>query len=172
MVLIEAADLATLDAAPEQAAGRFAASGQPVSGRSLRHLLDDARLLRIVLDADRVPIEVSTTVRTVPAGLWRALVARDGGGVWPGCDAPASWCDVAHAAAAFADGGKLSPANSMLLCRRHHRRFDAGSRRVVIEGDRVRFPGLPPPTPDPVTDDPGALSPGRLAEDRTGRAPP
>ncbi|MFU8839605.1 MAG: DUF222 domain-containing protein [Nitriliruptoraceae bacterium] len=146
MVLVDAADLARIDGAPELAAGRFAASEQPVSGRSLRHLLDDAHLLRVVLDADRVPIEVSTTVRTVPIGLWRALLARDGGCVWPGCDAPASWCDVAHAAEAFADGGRLSPANSMLLCRRHHRRFDAGSRHVVIDGDRVRLPGAGPPS--------------------------
>ncbi len=170
MVLVDAADLARVDAAPELAAGRFSASGQPVSGRSLRHLLHDAHLVRVVLDADRVPIEVSTTVRTVPVGLWRALLARDGGCVWPGCDAPASWCDVAHAAEAFADGGRLSPANSMLLCRRHHRRFDAGPRRVVIDGDRVRFPGMGPPPSD--AGGPEAILSAVPVEDPADRAPP
>lgn len=142
MVVLEADALAALGTEPASVAGRFVASGQPISGRSLRQLVDDCQLVRLVVDADRVPIEVSTTVRTVPAGLWRALLARDGGCVWPGFDAPASWCDVAHGASAFADGGRLSVDNSLLLCRRHHRRFDAGPREVRIVGDQVRFPNL------------------------------
>ena len=149
MVLVDAVDLAALADTPERAVGRFVASGQPISGRSLRHLVNDSRLLRVVLDAEGVPVEVSTTVRTVPAGLWRGLLVRDGGCVWPGCDAPASWCDVAHGRDAFTDGGKLCLDNAMLLCRRHHRRFDAGSRRVHIDGTTITFPDLPGRTPQP-----------------------
>jgi hypothetical protein len=142
MVMIDAADLARLDTEPNEAVGRFAWSGQPVAGPQLRHLVADSQLLRLVLDARKVPIEVSTTVRTVPAGLWRALLARDAGCVWPGCDAPASWCDVAHGRTAYADDGKLALGNAMLLCRRHHRRFDASDHQVVIDGPHVRFPTL------------------------------
>jgi hypothetical protein len=145
LVTIDAADLALTAEQPDRALGTFLASGQPVAGPELRHLLADCQLLRVVLDADRVPIEVSTTVRTVPAGLWRALQVRDRGCVWPGCDAPAGWCDVAHAITPFADDGRLSLDNAMLLCRRHHRRYDAGSFTVTIDGTSVHFPGLSPP---------------------------
>ncbi|MFP4311477.1 MAG: DUF222 domain-containing protein [Nitriliruptoraceae bacterium] len=142
IVTMSAADLAALEDAPTDVTGTLVGSGQTVSGAELRSLVADSQLVRLVLDADRTPIEVSGVVRTVPLGLWRALLIRDGGCVWPGCDAPASWCDVAHGADAYADDGKLSPANAMLLCRRHHRTFDAGDRAVRIDGDSVTFPGV------------------------------
>jgi len=154
LVTIDAADLALLEELPDRAAGTFVGSGQPISGRELRHLVADSQLVRIVLDAHQVPVEVSTTVRTVPAGLWRALLVRDGGCVWPGCDAPASWCDVAHALDAYADDGRLRLDNAMLLCRRHHRRFDTSNMTVRIDGPTVHFPQLGPsadPDPDPAS---------------------
>lgn len=114
-------------------------SGQPVTLRQLRTLLADCTWGRVLLGPDSTPIEASAAVRTVPAGLWRVLVARDGGCTWDGCDAPASWCDVAHGEVAFTDGGRLSPANAALLCRRHHRRFDLGGWRIRITGGAVTY---------------------------------
>jgi hypothetical protein len=137
MVVFTAEQYAALSPTPETTTGRFLGSGETITGQEVRHLVDDAEVFRVVLDAEGVPIEVSTSVRTVPAGLWRALLARDGGCVWSGCDAPASWCDVAHGNRAYTKGGKLSLDNSLLLCRRHHRRFDKGPYRVRIDGDEV-----------------------------------
>lgn len=117
---------------------RFA-SGEPISIGKLRTLLSDCSWARILLGPDSTPLEASEAVRTVPAGLWRALVARDGGCRWPGCDAPAAWCDVAHGARAFADRGRLGPGNAALLCRRHHRRFDHSDLRIRIDGASVTF---------------------------------
>lgn len=114
-------------------------SGEPTTLGRLRHLLDDCSWARVVLSADGTPIEASVGVRTVPKGLWRALLARDGGCTWDGCDAPAAWCDVAHGQVPFAANGQLSPANAALLCRRHHRRFDHGDYRIHIDGDRVTY---------------------------------
>jgi hypothetical protein len=142
LVTVDASDLVRMEQTPEQAAGVFIGSGQPVAGPQLRSLLSDCQLVRVVLDADRVPVEVSTTVRTVPAGLWRALLIRDAGCRWPGCDAPASWCDVAHAIDAYADEGRLSIDNAMLLCRRHHRLYDASNHTVTIDGTTITFPHL------------------------------
>ncbi len=122
----------------ERGVARFG-SGQPATLRQLRTLLADCRWGRVLLGPDSTPIEASKTVRTVPAGLWRLLVARDGGCTWPGCDAPPAWCDVAHGAVAFMDGGRLSPANAALLCRRHHRRFDRGGWRIEIGAGGVRY---------------------------------
>jgi hypothetical protein len=115
------------------------ASGEPTNLGRLRHLLNDCSWARVVLAPDGTPIEASRGVRTVPKGLWRALLARDGGCTWAGCDAPAAWCDVAHGEVPFAADGQLSPANAALLCRRHHRRFDHGGYRIKIAGDQVTY---------------------------------
>lgn len=126
---------------------RFA-SGEPVPDIELPALLRDCDIARVLVDAEATPIEVTRAVRTVPAGLWRALVARDGGCTWPGCDAPAAWCDVAHGAITFHAGGRLHPGNAALLCRRHHRRFDGGGWRIHIDGDQVRYQRHRPDDPD------------------------
>jgi len=126
---------------------RFAASGQPVPVSEVRGLLADSMIGRLVRDAKGTPIEVSRMVRTVPAGLWRALVVRDGGCTWDGCDAPAGWCDVAHGQEPYRSGGRLSVDNAALLCRRHHRGFDHSNWVIEIDGDRVTYrrPGSDPP---------------------------
>jgi hypothetical protein len=168
MVTIAADQLALLEQQPEQAVGEFVGSGQPIAGPELRHLLADSKLVRAVLGADDVPIAVSTTVRTVPAGLWRALLLRDGGCTWPGCDAPASWCDVAHGLVPFADDGRLSLDNAMLLCRRHHRLYDASNLEVRIDGRTVSYPryeGATDRDDRPTGSDPEATSTDALARD-------
>jgi hypothetical protein len=56
----------------------------------------------------------------VPAALRQAVVARDGGCRFPGCDRPHAWCD-AHHIVHWADGGTTALANLVLLCRPPHR---------------------------------------------------
>lgn len=139
LVVMDAEQLAHHEQDAGTGAAHFVRSGQPVTTTELGPLLDDCHLVRVVLDAERTPIEVSEAVRTVPTGLWRALLVRDGGCTWPGCDAPAAWCDVAHGHTSFARNGRLAPDNAALLCRRHHRRFDSGPWRIEVRGDRVSY---------------------------------
>ncbi len=49
----------------------------------------------------------------------RALWLRDAHCTFPGCDAPAAWCD-AHHLVHWIDGGPTDLANAALLCGRHH----------------------------------------------------
>ena len=58
--------------------------------------------------------------RTVSPALRRALVVRDGGCVYAGCDRPPQWTD-AHHIEHWADEGPTCLPNLCLLCRRHHR---------------------------------------------------
>ena len=139
LVVMDAQQLAHHEQSAGTGTARFARSGQPLTSTELGPLLDDCQLIRVVLDADRTPIEASEAVRTVPVGLWRALLVRDGGCTWPGCDAPAAWCDVAHGHTPFARNGHLAPDNAALLCRRHHRRFDNGPWRIEVRGGQVRY---------------------------------
>lgn len=178
MIVFSAAEYAALGTSPELTTGRFLGSGQTVTGREVRNLVDDCEVFRLVLDEQGTPIEVSKSVRTVPVGLWRALLVRDGGCVWEGCDAPASWCDVAHGNRSFTRGGKLSLDNSLLLCRRHHRRFDQGSFSVRIEGPQVTIKRVgtegPAPAASPLADSSsepgGGAAPGSSPLVRDDRA--
>jgi len=99
--------------------------GTPVARETMRRILCDAGITRIVSDGEGQPLDVGRTVRTVTPAIRRALDARDGGCTWGGCDAPAGWCD-AHHIEHWADGGDTSLANMRLLCRRHHSAIHEG----------------------------------------------
>jgi hypothetical protein len=136
----------TGDQTPGPGEATFAGSGERVPDADLSGLLADSVISRIVTDAAATPIEVSTKVRTVPAGLWTALVVRDGGCTWPGCTAPAAWCDVAHGNRAYRDDGRLHLGDCALLCRRHHRLFDRGGWTLQVEGPDVHYQRTPATT--------------------------
>jgi Rieske Fe-S protein len=59
-----------------------------------------------------------------------ALLARDGGCCFPGCDRPGAWCEVHHVRP-WIDDGMTDLANMCLLCRYHHRQFE--SRGWTVE---------------------------------------
>jgi hypothetical protein len=111
----------------------------PILMSEVRRLLRNASLSTIVLDDNRLPLEVRKARQQASTGLRRALAARDGGCRWPGCTAPPSWCDVAHAAAPARDGGVLKPDNAVLLCRRHHRQADQPGWSIRIRGPAITF---------------------------------
>jgi hypothetical protein len=118
----------TVDAAQ---LGRATGAGEttwsgPVPLGELRRVLDDCGLGWIVRDPHGLPLEAGERVRTVPAGLWRALVDRDRGCITEGCDAPAQWCDVMHLDVPHRNGGRLSLDNAALGCRTDHRTYDRG----------------------------------------------
>jgi hypothetical protein len=93
--------------------------GKPVTPQTVRRITCDAGIIPMVLGSDSEPLDVGRKTRTIPAAMRRALEQRDGGCVWTGCGAPASWCD-AHHIIHWADGGDTSHGNLALLCRKHH----------------------------------------------------
>ena len=82
-------------------------------------LLCDADISEILLDRLGEPLTIRDRARFADAKMRTALVARDGGCVFPGCDAPASWCD-AHHVIEYSRAGRTVIVNLALLCRRHH----------------------------------------------------
>jgi hypothetical protein len=93
--------------------------GQPVHPDALDLLTCDSTITALVVDSLGTPLDLGTTVRFADRGLRRALTARDGGCVFPGCDAPASWTDAHHVVRAV-EGGATSLENLASLCRHHH----------------------------------------------------
>jgi hypothetical protein len=72
-----------------------------------------------VLRSGSAIIDLGRTTRTIPAPTYTALVLRDGGCRYPGCDRPADWCD-GHHVQHWADGGPTDLTNLVLLCSGHH----------------------------------------------------
>jgi hypothetical protein len=137
---------------------------------TIGHLLRDSVMTHVGVDSENAPIAVTSRVRSVPRGLWRALIVRDGGCTWEGCTAPIGWCDVAHGEHPYELDGRLSPSNSALLCRTHHRRFDHGKWTIEVQGDKVTYRHSNDP---PVVDsDSGGLSTGGPPGDGPGLGPP
>jgi hypothetical protein len=69
-------------------------TGIPISIEATRRVLCDANVIPIVLGGRGEPLDVGRLTRVIPTAIRRALVARDQGCAFPGCDRPASWCDV------------------------------------------------------------------------------
>jgi hypothetical protein len=97
----------------------FTLNGDRLSAERYRHLLCDAAYTAVVVDRVGVPLGLGRTVRYATPAQRRALVVRDGGCVFPGCDAPASWCD-AHHVDHWDHGGNTDLSNLALMCRHHH----------------------------------------------------
>jgi hypothetical protein len=79
-------------------------------------------------------LDVGRRTRTVPPAIRTALVVRDRGCAFPGCDRPPSWTD-AHHLEHWADGGPTALDNLVLLCRRHHRAVHEGGWRLTRTPD-------------------------------------
>ena len=116
----------------------------PVPYPEVRRLLADAGVSRLLVDPTGVPLEAGEQTRNVPAGLWRALVARDRGCIAEGCDTPPGWCDVMHLQHPYHLDGRLSLANGALGCRHHHRNYDLHNWQIHWRHHRPRL--RPPPT--------------------------
>jgi hypothetical protein len=92
--------------------------GDGLSAATCRRLLCDCGVVPILEDAQGRAIDVGRKRRTIPVALRRALEARDRGCRFPGCSN--RFVD-AHHLRHWVDGGDTSLANTLLICRRHHR---------------------------------------------------
>ncbi|MBN9105556.1 MAG: DUF222 domain-containing protein, partial [Propionibacteriaceae bacterium] len=121
--------------------------GQPVAASVVRRLLCDADLLPVVLGSHSEPLDVGRTVRLVTPAIRAALELRDGGCIFPGCDAPPGGCEAHHVIPWWA-GGVTALHNLVLVCPHHHgilepSRDPAADRWTVV----FRADGIPTVVP-------------------------
>lgn len=123
-------------------------NGHSLSPGAVRRLACDARITPAVLDGHGAPLDLGRSRRLFTGPLRRALVIRDGGCAWPGCDRPAAWTH-GHHIVHWQDGGGTSLDNAVLLCGYHHREIHrpGSGWTVVIAPD-----GLPTFTPPAYVD--------------------
>ena len=62
----------------------------------VRRMACDAGIIPIVLGSRSEVLDIGRRSRTVPAGIRRALIQRDQGCAFPGCDRPHPWTDAHH----------------------------------------------------------------------------
>ncbi|HEX4754389.1 MAG TPA: DUF222 domain-containing protein, partial [Candidatus Dormibacteraeota bacterium] len=88
-------------------------------------------------DAGSTPgttLSVGRATRTIPAAIRTALVLRDKGCRFPGCDRPAEWTD-GHHIEHWADLGETEVPNLVSLCRRHHHMVHERGWSIRLEPD-------------------------------------
>ncbi len=120
--------------------------GHLISRNAIRRIACDANIIPVVLGSASQPLDIGRSTRLVPQGLRRALILRDEGCAFPGCDRPPLWCD-AHHIDYWADGGKTELCNLALLCVHHHDRVHNDGWTITMINDRPWF--TPPAWLDP-----------------------
>jgi hypothetical protein len=125
--------------------------GPALAPETARRLSCDATLVAVVEGLDGTPIDVGRRTRKISARLRRAVLARDGQCLFPGCHRAGT--DIHHRVPWHA-GGRTDLDNLDALCRFHHRlvheggwsieRVDPGAVRFTRPDGTVLAPG---PTP-------------------------
>jgi Domain of unknown function (DUF222)/HNH endonuclease len=97
-------------------------------------LVGDGQIITVLFDPHGGVLDYGRLQRLAPLAMRLALIARDKGCTFPGCDRPPTWTQ-AHHIRAWADGGPTSLENLTLLCGYHHRNFARqGWQASIING--------------------------------------
>jgi hypothetical protein len=114
--------------------------GTQLSADQLLRIADQAEIWPTIINRNGVPLALGRTRRIASRGQTMALIAREGGCSFPGCDHPPQWCDRHHVLDWML--GRTDLDNLTLLCRYHHTHFLQKDWSCRINGD-----GLPEWTP-------------------------
>jgi hypothetical protein len=123
--------------------------GGRISPTATQRIACDAAITRILISPGGQPLDVGRATRVVSAAQWKALVVRDGGCVFPGCDRPAAWCQAHHYRLHWTHGGPSDLDNLALVCGYHHRLLHEGQwalrlhqqHWLAIRPDGTHIPG-------------------------------
>jgi hypothetical protein len=93
--------------------------GTEISASQARRMACNAHLIPIVMSGDSRVLDMSQARRLHDRYQRHAIVKRDGGCCWKGCDKPPAWCEVHHPEP-YAAGGPTTVNNGALFCFLHH----------------------------------------------------
>ena len=97
-------------------------NGTALGAADLRRIACDTQVIPVVMGGPSEVLDVGRAKRSIPPAIRRALIARDQGCVWPGCNRAPVHCD-GHHIQHWLDEGPTSLANLALLCHSHHQRL-------------------------------------------------
>jgi hypothetical protein len=104
---------------------------EPISAAAVAELVCSTGLAKVIIGPNGEPLYLGKHKRYFTAAQMRALGVRDGGCVWPGCGAPASWAD-GHHVKPWAAGGATDIDNGVLLCPYHHHKLHRSGFRISM----------------------------------------
>ena len=142
-------------------------TGGWLSPAQARRFLCDAKIVPAILGSNSEVLDIGRKSRTFPAGIRRAIAARDRGCIWPGCDRPPNWCDAHHVKFWMRDFGSTSYQNGVLICPYHHSEVHKGEWLIKMCPD-----GMPELIPPKWIDPEQRPRRNRLHHVRTGVEPP
>jgi len=118
----------------------------PALGRRRDRARDQADVYPTVMSSTGVVLQLGRTRRLASRGQTMALIARDGGCSFPGCDRPPEWCERHHVLD-WARGGRTDLGNLTLLCAYHHHNFASRGWTCLMIDDLPAW--VPPGWVDP-----------------------
>jgi hypothetical protein len=117
--------------------GGFLRDGPPVPQHIARMLACDCTRIDVATSEAGEILDVGRARRTIPSAIGRALWLRDGGCRVPGCGRKHHL--HGHHIEAWADDGKTSISNLVLLCPSHHTLVHDGQLFVDVHEGRIEF---------------------------------
>ncbi|WP_188836320.1 HNH endonuclease signature motif containing protein [Flexivirga endophytica] len=118
--------------------GATTPTGDLVDAGAARRFACSADLIPVVLGGPSQPLDVGRRERLATKAIRAAVILRDGGCTFPGCDRPPGFCEIHHVRPWWA-GGETSLTNATLLCCRHHQTVHRQGYTATVEPDGVRW---------------------------------
>ena len=133
--------LAGSDVAPDAEVVDIDGVEAPISLKTVDQALCSGGFVPVLFGANHEVLRVGDKKRTFPSAMRKAITARDGGCIIPGCDVPAYRAEFHHMIP-WALGGKTEVANETLLCWRHHHNIETSGWqiRMTRESREMRGP--------------------------------
>jgi len=98
----------------------------------------DCTIHRLLIDSENNQVDVGRATNTISADMRIALIARDGGCRFPGCDRPPTWCD-AHHVHWWRHQCRTDRDNLVLLCWHHHRAIHKHGWQIIGNATNAQF---------------------------------
>ena len=108
-----------------------------ISAEAVRKMCCDAELNRVVTRGKSTILDYGTTTRIASDAQYYAMVARDGGCRWPGCDRPPGWCEAHHFDEVIRDDGPTDLINLGLFCSTHHHYLHKPDWQLIGDADNL-----------------------------------
>ena len=122
------------DATAAEPAAPYIEDVAAVADETARRIACDASVV-VMTEREGETVDVGRRTRAIPPAIRRALTHRDGGCAFPGCTSR-RFVD-AHHIEHWADGGRTTLSNLVLLCRAHHRAVHNEGYTIQLNRGRV-----------------------------------
>jgi hypothetical protein len=142
-----ASDDILMDPTGQASHGYIEGNAAPISPETIERLICDSGTLEIRFDEHNRPFDLGREQRLFNRDQRRAMAARDGGCMWPGCDRPPAFTEAHHIEHWLRDIGRTDIDQGILLCHAHHMLLH--NQRWQIFENAGRYWLRPPATIDP-----------------------